>query len=99
MSRNGTARALVPVELLEARVEEYRLELAKRDMVIVRYRQALEAAGVEPPDLEGEDLLQLWRDCRAVISTASEFVTRLGTSKELLADWSPERTRVAEQQL
>jgi hypothetical protein len=36
----------------------------------------------------------MWRDCRHVISTASEFVTRLGTAKELLADW---RQPVAEQ--
>lgn len=85
-----SARALVPVELLEARVQEYRLEIAKRDMVIVRYRQALIAAGVDPPDLEGADLLEMWQDCRAVISTASEFVAKLGTSKELLADWSRE---------
>lgn len=79
--------AMVPVELLEARVEELRCELAKREMVIVRYRQALKDAGVDPPDLEGADLLQMWQDCRAVISTASEFVTRLGSSKELLDDW------------
>lgn len=84
---------LVPVELLEARVEEYRLELAKRDMQIVRYRLVLEEHGIEPPDADGADLLEMWRDCRAVISTASEFVAKLGTSKELLADWSPGKSQ------
>jgi hypothetical protein len=77
----------VPIEMLEARVEEYRLELAKRDMQIVRYRLALEEHGIEPPDVDGAELLEMWRGCRQVISTASEFVMRLGTSKELLVDW------------
>jgi hypothetical protein len=83
----NTAVRLVPVELLEARVNEYRLELAKREMQLVRYRLALEAHGIDPPDAEGADLVEMWRDCRAVISTASEFTMRLGTAKELLVDW------------
>ena len=75
------------MELLEARVEEYRLELAKREMQLVRYRLVLEQHGIDPPDADGEELLEMWRDCRHVISTASQFVMNLGASKELLVDW------------
>ncbi len=78
----------VPVELLEARVEEYRLELAKKEMQLVRYRRALLQHGIDPPDAGGEELLKMWSDCRTVVSTASQFIMDLGTSKELLADWS-----------
>ncbi len=85
--RGATPARVVPVELLEARVEEYRLELAKRDMQLVRYRLALEQAGVEPPDADGAELVEMWRSCRHVIATSHEFVMKLGTSKELLVDW------------
>jgi hypothetical protein len=77
----------VPVELFEAWVEEHRLELAKREMQLVRYRKALIDNGIEPPDADGQELLEMWQDCRHVISTASEFVMRLGTAKELLVNW------------
>jgi hypothetical protein len=77
----------VPVELFEARVEECRLELAKREMQLVRYRLALIEHGIEPPDADGEELLRMWQECRYVISTASQFVMRLGSQKELLVDW------------
>lgn len=81
------ATATVPLALFEAQAEEYRLEQAKLQMQLVRYRAELEAHGIEPPDMAGADLLEMWRDCRHVISTASEFVMRLGTGKELIADW------------
>jgi len=77
----------VPTELLEARVQEYRIELAKKDMQLVRYRLLLEQYGIEPPDSEGAELVQMYRDCRAVISTASEFVKDLGSARELMDDW------------
>jgi len=77
---------LVPAELLDAKEHEHRLELAKAHMQLVRYRALLEENGIEPPDLSGDDLLQMWRDCSAVISTASDFVARLGTSKELISE-------------
>jgi hypothetical protein len=64
----------------------YQDEIAKLKMQLVTYRYALERAGVEPPDMEGADLLQMWRDCRAVIRAAQECVANLGTSKELLSD-------------
>ena len=75
----------VPAEMLEAEISQFRVELAKREMQLVRYRQTLEEHGIEPPDMDGADLLEMWRDCRAVISTASEFVAHLGSAKELLA--------------
>jgi hypothetical protein len=85
--------AMVPAVLLEAQAHEHRVELAKRDMQLVRYRLLLEQHGIEPPDSDGEELLQMWRDCRTVITTASEFTMRLGTSKELLTDWSADARR------
>jgi hypothetical protein len=75
---------LVPAEMLEAKELEYRVELGKAHMLLVRYREVMEEHGIEAPDVEGEELLRMWRDCAAVITTASDFVARLGTSKELL---------------
>ena len=75
---------LVPAEMMEAKELEHRVELAKAHMLLVCYRDVLEQNGIAPPDPTGEELLQMWRDCSAVISSASEFVERLGTSKELL---------------
>jgi hypothetical protein len=76
---------LVPAEMMEAKELEHRVDLAKAHMLLVCYRAILEKHGIKPPDPTGEELLQMWRDCSAVISSASEFVERLGTSKELLA--------------
>ena len=75
---------LIPAEILEAKELEHRVELAKAHMLLVCYRDVLEEHGIAPPDPTGEELLQMWRDCSAVISSASEFVQSLGTSKELL---------------
>jgi hypothetical protein len=78
-----TAPALAAVSLA------YGDEIAKLKMQLITYRRALEDAGIEPPDAEGADLLQMWRDCRAVIVAAHECVANLGTSKEMLSDrWS-----------
>jgi hypothetical protein len=77
---------MVPTVLLEAREMEHRLELAKLEMTIVTLREALEQAGVDPPVKEGAELMQMWRDCRAVISTASDFVGRLGSAREMLQE-------------
>jgi len=76
--------------VLEAQSAEYKLELVKRDMQLIKYREALIAHGIEPPDADGEELLQMWQECRHVISTASQFVMKLGTQKELLVDWNKE---------
>ena len=64
----------------------HRAENAKMAMQVARYRALLEQHGIEPPDDEGEDFLQLAREAAAVIHTATEFTVKLGTSKELLAD-------------
>ena len=77
----------VPSEAFEAQEWLHGQEIAKLRMQLVTYRAALEEAGIEPPDMEGADLLQMWRDCRKVIETANEFVIGLGTSKELLGSW------------
>lgn len=75
----------VPLEMLEGKEFEHRAELAKAQMQLVLYRQALVENGIEPPDRTGQELLAMWRDCTAVIWTASEFVGHLGSSKELLS--------------
>lgn len=77
---------MVPVEAWQAREIEHRMEMAKLTMQLVRYRQALLAAGVVPPDDDGADLLEMWLVCRKVVEAASECVAMLGTSKELLAE-------------
>lgn len=77
---------LVPSEIIEAMELEHRAELAKARMQVIRYRKALEDHGIEPPDADGDDFLQMWRDCSSVISTASDFVANLGSAKELLRD-------------
>lgn len=62
----------------------YGSEIAKLKMQLVVYRDALLAAGIEPPDMEGEDLLAMWKVCSRVIDAAHECVGNLGTSKELI---------------
>ena len=78
---------LIPAEILEAKDLEHRVELAKAHMLLARYRAVLEEHGIAPPDPTGEELLKMWRDSAAVISTASDFVAALGTSKELLTSF------------
>jgi hypothetical protein len=73
--------------LLEAQQLEHQQETAKLTMQLILYRQLLIDNGIEPPDQSGEDLLQMWKECRHVISTANQFVMKLGSSKELLAQW------------
>ena len=87
------AEAMMPLaeheRVLDALHQKHRFELNIEAMKLVRYRQLLEEHGIEPPDNEGQEFLQMWRDAQAVISTASEFVHKLGTSRELLSDaWS-----------
>lgn len=53
-------------------------------MQLVAYREALVAAGLEPPDEDGEDLLRMWESCKLVIRAAQGALAELGTSKELL---------------
>lgn len=62
----------------------YRGEVARLKMQLVLYRETLLEHGIDPPDRDGDDLLQMVRDCNAVISTASMFVHHLGSAKELL---------------
>ena len=79
---------MLPLHALHDVEQAHRLEVAKQRMLLLKYRLLLEQHGIEPPDDEGADLLEMWRDCRRVIETANWFVMRLGTSKELVADWS-----------
>ena len=65
----------------------YRDKIAKLEMQLVLYRQALEDNGIEPPDREGEELLELLRRCTNVISSAGEVVAFLGSSKEMVVGW------------
>lgn len=88
MPAGGNGHTPTPLEWVQ---HEYRLELARRDATILRYRALLEEHGITPPDDEGKDSLEMWRGCRGVIETAFAFVSEveafremLGTSKEFL---------------
>ena len=70
--------------MFEAMSHESRTELGKLRMQLILYREALEEHGIEPPDRDDEELLQMWNNCRAVISTASMFVSDLRSAAELL---------------
>lgn len=70
--------------LLGAVHSSYGSEIAKLKMQLLVYREALTDNGIEPPDLEGEDLLRMWESCKAVIKAAHGALAELGTSKELL---------------
>jgi len=77
-----------PDELLEAQTLAHRAEVNKLAMQLLLYRTALEEAGIDPPDASAEDLLEMWRRCMAIVQHANEFVTGLGSAKELLEAWS-----------
>ena len=72
-------------EVMHALEFVHRQELAEMKMKLARYRVLLEEHGIEPPDLEAADFLEMWRECARVIDMAHGFVERLGPSKELLA--------------
>jgi hypothetical protein len=74
----------LPTSAFEALTLEHRTELAKVRMQLVIYRKCLEEHGIEPPDKDGAELLEMYRHCSAVITTASDFVSHLGSAKELL---------------
>jgi hypothetical protein len=81
----GTVEEQLPNRLMiEDQARLYRLELAKQQMLLIRYRELLEEHGIEPPDVSGKDLLAMWRECRKLIEAAGVFVAALGTSKEML---------------
>lgn len=73
-------------EALELAVRTtYRDEIAKLKMQLVRYREFILENGLEPPDMEGADLLQMWRDCEQVTAAAQNCVANLGPAVELLS--------------
>lgn len=74
----------LPREVVEAMRSEHRKDLARLKMQVILYRRALQENGIEPPDRDDDELLEMWNDCRAVISTANHFVAQLRSAKELL---------------
>ena len=86
---DGSRGEFVPVSVLEAVRLEHREEVAVLSMRLAAYRAALEDAGLECPDDGSRDWLSLYRACSLMVKRASEFASEtLGTSKELLQDWS-----------
>lgn len=71
-------------DMIEAKELEHRVEVNRLKAKLALYRMALEDAGIQPPDGEAADVVQLWRDTAAVIDTTSTFVERLGSAKELI---------------
>lgn len=82
---------VTPQETSSAAVEAvhatYRGEVAKLKMQLAIYRDTLLEHGIDPPDHEADDLLEIVKACNAVISTTSQFAVQLGTAKELLYGW------------
>jgi len=75
-------------ELLEAVEKEHRAEVGKLKLQLVVYRRALVDAGVDPPDMDGDDLLQLWQSYADVARATGDFVVKLGPAKEMLDRWT-----------
>jgi hypothetical protein len=75
--------------ILEAIQTAHRVEVGKLGMQLALYRAALEDAGIEPPDKDGEELLRLWRGAARVVTSASDFASDMGSAKEL---WDPNLT-------
>lgn len=48
----------------------------------------LRAAGIEPVSRSSDEWVALYERCAEVVEAASRLVAFLGTSKEMLADWS-----------
>lgn len=90
-SSDGVGKAAMPVDGIgrppteyEAMVRTHRAEVTRLSLTIVRQRALLEQYGIEAPDNEGRDMLELWRECARVVEAAHSLVEHLGTSKELL---------------
>lgn len=92
-SSDGVGKAAMPVDGIgrpptsaeyEGMVRAHRAEVARLSVTIVRQRALLEQHGIEAPDDEGRDMLELWRECARVVEAAHSLVEHLGTSKELL---------------
>lgn len=81
MPADGIGR---PPTEYEAMVRTHRAEVARLSLTIMRQRALLDAHGIESPDDEGRDMLELWRECARVVEAAHALVEHLGTSKELL---------------
>lgn len=79
---------VIPLEMHERIVESietrHRADVGKLAIKLALYQEALEREGIEAPDPDGAELLKFWRDCASVVSTASDFVSELGTAKELI---------------
>ena len=70
--------------VLDQMLRLHREELGKMAMQVVLYREALEEAGIEPPDRTGADLLDMWRATAGVMAACGELLHVYGTSKEML---------------
>jgi hypothetical protein len=73
----------MPVEAFQALINEHRVEMAKLRMQLIVYREMLISHGIEPPDRDDDELMQLYERARTVVSSASIFVAGLKSEKEL----------------
>jgi hypothetical protein len=73
----------VPVEAFQALINEHRVEMAKLRMQLIIYRETLISHGIEPPDRDDDELMQLYERARIVVSSASSFVAGMKSEKEL----------------
>ena len=80
------ANPVLPIEAFQASELLHRKELQKKDMEIIRLRDQVLGLGGVPVTASGEEFLEMYRKCTAVIRAAHECLVNLGSSKELLED-------------
>lgn len=76
------------VVLLEAVQHEAARDQAAMAMRVALLCRQLRVAGIEPVDKSSDELVALYEHCKAVVEAASRLVEFLGTSKELLEEFS-----------
>ena len=75
----------VGLEAVEREAKRNRAALAMENAALCRQ---LRAAGIEPVSRSSDEWVALYERCMAVVRAASELVAYLGTSKEMLEDWT-----------
>ena len=78
-------------EIVASLVLAHRQELDEAHALVVFYREALEAAGIEPPTLDGKMALERFRHVFYIAGHLDQM-----QHPELLADWWAEKRKAEE---
>jgi len=82
-------------ELAQATAEavalSYRKKINELEAQLLLYRKALIDAGIDPPDRESDDLMELMRRIAALTEASTDFVDFFGSGKEMWSgtSWRP----------